>query len=99
MITMQNVSMYMCIYIHIYIHIWIYIYLQDTPNCLDHMYNYVYIIEQNNAKINTTEQNQCICNMLPFYRSYNIINVIMEQLLHNCLQFVANAYKENMINE
>ena len=77
----------------------IYIYLQDNPNCLQHMYNYVYAIEQNNAKINTTEQNQCMCNMLPFYRSYNIINVIMEQLLHNSLQFVANAYKRNIINE
>ena len=77
----------------------IYIYLQDNPNCLEHMYNYVYAIEQNNAKINTTEQNQCICNMSLFYRSYNIINVIMDQFLHNSLQFVANAYKENMINE
>ena len=93
--------MYMCgyIYIHIYKQIWIYIYLQDTANCLAHMYNYVDVIEQNNAKINTTEQNQCICNMLLFYRSYNIINVIMEQFLHNSLQFVANAYKENMRNE
>ena len=63
------------------------------------MYNYVDVTEQNNGKINTTEQNQCICNMLLFYRSYNIINVIMEQFLHNSLQFVANAYKENVINE
>ena len=56
----------------------------------------MYILEQ--CKNNTTEQNQCICNMLWFYRSYNIINVIMEQFLHNSLQFVANAYKD-MINE
>ena len=63
------------------------------------MYNYVDVIEQNNAKINTTEQNQCICNMLLFYRSYNIINVIMEQFFPNSLQFVANAYQDNKINE
>ena len=30
----------------------IYRYLQNTANYLDHMYNYVYAIEQNNAKIN-----------------------------------------------
>ena len=63
------------------------------------MYNYVYVIEQKNAKINTTEENQCICKILRFYRSYNIINVIMEQFFPNSLQFVANAYKENMRNE
>ena len=103
MITIQNVSMYMCryiyIYIHIYIEIWIYISLGDTANRLDHMYNYVYVIEQSNAKINMREQNQFICNILQFYRWYNIINVIMEQFLHNNLQFLANAYKDNMINE
>ena len=63
------------------------------------MYNYVYAIEQNNAKINMIEQNQCICNILRFYRSYEIINVIIEQFSHNSLQFVANAYKDNTIKE
>ena len=63
------------------------------------MYNYVYVIEQNSAKSNTTEQSQCICKILRFYRSYNIINVIIEQFLRNSLQFVANAYQDNMINE
>ena len=70
---MQNVSIYIWIYIYIYIYICIYryeyIYLQDTGNCLDHMYNYVYVIEQNNAKINMIKQNLCICNILRFYRS------------------------------
>ena len=96
---MQNVSMYVYIYIHMYIQIWIYIYLKDTANCLYHIYNYGYVIEQNSAKINTTKQSQCICKRLQFYRSYNIINVIIEQFLHNSLQFVANAYEDNMINE
>ena len=63
------------------------------------MYNYVYVIEQSNAKINTREQNQFISNILQFYRWYNIINVIMEKFLHNNLQFLANAYKDDMINE
>ena len=63
------------------------------------MYNYVYAIEQNNAKINMIEQNQCICNILRFYRSYEIINVIIEQFSHNSLQFVANAYKDNTMKE
>ena len=45
------------------------------------------------------EQNQCICNILRFYRSYKIINVIIEQFSHNSLQFVANAYKENTMKE
>ena len=63
------------------------------------MYNYVYVIEQNSAKINTAEQSQCICKRLRFHRSYNIINVIIEQFLRNSLQFVANAYQDNMINE
>ena len=63
------------------------------------MYNYAYVIQQNSAKINTTEQSQCICKILRFSRSYNIINVIIEQFLHNSLQFVANAYQDNKINE
>ena len=45
------------------------------------------------------EQNQCICNILRFYRSYKIINVIIEQFPHNSLQFVANAYKDNTMKE
>ena len=28
-----------------YILICIYMYLQDNANCLDHMYNYVYVVE------------------------------------------------------
>ena len=45
------------------------------------------------------EQNQCIWNILRFYRSYKIINVIIEQFSHNSLQFVANAYKDNTMKE
>ena len=45
------------------------------------------------------EQNQCICNILRFYKSYKIIHVIMAQFSQYSLQFVANEYKENMINE
>ena len=45
------------------------------------------------------EQNPCICNILRFYRSYKIMNIIMEQFSHISLQFVANVYKDNMINE
>ena len=63
------------------------------------MYNYRYAIEQNNDKINMIELNPCICNILRFYRSYKIIHVIMAQFSHYSLQFVANAYKDNMINE
>ena len=83
----------------IYIQIYIYIYLQDTAKCLDLSYNYVYVIEQNNSKINMIEQNEYICNILEFYRSYKIIHVIKAQFSHYSLQFVANAYKDNMINE
>ena len=63
------------------------------------MCNYVYVIEQKNAKINMIVQNECICNILRFYRSYKIINVIIEQFSHNSLQFVANAYKDNTMKE
>ena len=63
------------------------------------MYNYVYVIEHNNAKINMIEQNPCICNILWFYGSYEIIKVIMAQFSHNNLQIAANTYKDNMINE
>ena len=45
------------------------------------------------------EQNQCICNILRFYRSYKIINAIIEQFSRNSLQFVANAYKDNTMKE
>ena len=45
------------------------------------------------------EQNPCICNILRFYRSYKIMNTIMEQFSHISLQFVANVYEDNMINE
>ena len=104
---MQNVSLSLFIYIYIYTYIYkdmciqlcINIYLQDTSNCLDHMYNYVYVIEQNNAKTNMMEQNPFIGNILRFYRSYKIMNTIMEQFSHISLQFVANVYKDNMINE
>ena len=99
---MQNVSIYIYIffiYKNMYIQLCINIYLQDTSNCLDHMYNYVYVIEQNNAKTNMMEQNPCICNILRFYRSYKIMNIIMEQFSHISLQSVANVYKDNMINE
>ena len=90
---MQHMSIYIRIYIYIYI------YWQDTAKCLDLSYNYVYVIEKNNSKINMIEQNEYICNILQFYRSYKIIDVIKAQFLRYSLQFVANAYKDNMINE
>ena len=59
----------------------------------------LYVIKKNNSKINMIEQNEYICNILQFYRSYKIIDVIKAQFLRYSLQFVANAYKDNMINE